>query len=264
MPFNHHSLRRYPEIILLFFFTVFSAGQAGAQQFISGTVYDSSRVNPVPDVRVESTGGKFTWTDSTGFYRIPVTEKDSLSFIYQNKPTQKFSVREISDPQAFNLSLRVRVKSKYSTLKEVVLIARSYREDSVENRQVYGDAFDYRKPGIRSSVSPDGAVGADINEIINLFRFRRNRQLRAFQARLEKQEKDKFVDYRFSKTFVRRVTRLQGAQLDTFMVRYRPPYEFASTADEVAFNRYILNASYLFRFEMLKPGQPKKAKLPEN
>lgn len=219
---------------------------------VSGTVYDSSKINPVENVRVESVGGKFTWTDSTGHYKIQVTEKDSLTFIYQNKPTLKFSVKDIADPSRFDISLRVKVKPKYRTLKEVVVFAKSYREDSIENRQIYGDIYDFRKPTIRTGVSPDGAVGADVNEIINIFRFRRNKRLKAFQARLEKQEQENFVKYRFNKNFVRRITQLQGAELDSFMVRYSPSYEFASTADEVTFHKYVLNASYRFKIEMLK------------
>lgn len=219
---------------------------------VSGTVYDSSKINPVENVRVESIGGKFTWTDSTGHYKIQVTEKDSLTFIYQNKPTLKFSVKDIADPSRFDISLRVKVKTKYSTLKEVVVFGKSYREDSIENRQTYGDVYNFRKPTIRTGVSPDGAVGADVNEIINIFRFRRNKRLRAFQARLEKQEQENFVKYRFNKNFVRRVTQLKGAELDSFMVRYPPSYEFASTADEVTFHKYVLNASYRFKIEMLK------------
>ena len=218
----------------------------------------------VEDVRVESTGGKYTTTDSMGRYKITVTEKDSLTFIYKNKPTQKFIIKDIADPGHFDISLFVNVKGKYSTLKEVVVFARSYREDSIENRQTYADIYNFRKPAIRSSISPDGAVGADVDEIINMFRFRRNKHLKAFQARLEQQEQDKFVSYRFNKNFVRRITQLKGAELDTFMIRYLPTYEFASTADEVTFNKYILNASYGFKIELLKqgvrimPGEPKK------
>lgn len=233
------------------------ADQLSAQLTVNGTVFDSSKRNYVENVKVESTGGKFTRTDSMGQYKIQVTEKDSLTFIYQNKPTQKFAVTDIADLTRFDISLAVHVKGGYSTLKEVIIFARSYQEDSMENRQVYGDIYNYRKPTIRTSVSPSGAVGADVNEIINMFRFRRNKQLKAFQARLEQQEQDKFVNYRFNKNFVRRITRLQGAELDSFMIRYLPTYEFASMADEVTFNKYILSASYAFKIELLKQDAKK-------
>jgi hypothetical protein len=136
-------------------------------------------------------------------------------------------------------------------MKEVVIYARSYRQDSIENRDIYGDVYSFRKPTIRTGISPGGAVGADVNEIINMFRFRRNKQLKAFQARIEQQEQDSYVNHRFNRNLVRRITQLKGAELDTFMVRYLPTYEFTSTADEVSFTRYILNSSYAFKIELL-------------
>lgn len=244
-----------PFLLLLFFTCV--ANHLFAQLTVAGTVFDSSKRNYVENVRVETVSGKYTHTDSMGRYKIIVTEKDSLTFIYQNKPTQKFAVKDVADLTQFDISLRVNVKGGYRTLKEVIIFARSYKQDSLENRQLYGDIYNYRKPTIRTSVSPDGMVGADVNEIINIFRFKRNKHLKAFQARLEQQEQDKFVSYRFNKNFVRRITQLQGAELDTFMIRYLPTYEFASTADDVTFNKYILNSSYAFKIDMLKREEPK-------
>lgn len=246
------------KIHLLLLFTCITAS-ARAQLTISGTVFDISKRNYVENVKVESNSGRSTVTDSMGRYTITVQEKDSLLFIYNDKPTMKFSVKDIPDINKFDISLQVAVKSKYSTLKEVVVIAKSYREDSLENRRLYAEYYDFRRPGIRSSISPSGVAGADLDEIINLFRFRRNRMMKAFQARLEQQEQDRYIDYRFNKTFVRRVTQLQGAELDTFMVRYRPTYLFASSADEVTFHKYVLNNSYRFKLEMLRRDQPKKA-----
>lgn len=239
---------------------IVAGNQLQAQLTVTGTVFDSSKRNYVENVQVESSGGKVTRTDSMGRYKITVSEKDSLTFIYKNKPTQKFAVKDIASITQFDISLGITVKGGYHTLKEVIVFARSYREDSIENRQTYADVYNYRKPTIRTSISPSGAVGADVNEIINMFRFRRNKHLKAFQARLEQQEQDHFVNYRFNKNFVKRITGLQGAQLDTFMVRYLPTYQFASTADDVTFNKYVLNCSYAFKAELLKH---EAIKLPE-
>jgi hypothetical protein len=228
-----------------------------AQFTVTGTVFDSSKRNYVENVQVESSGGKYTRTDSMGRYKITVTEKDSLTFVYKNKPTQKFVVKDIANPDQFDISLGVTVKGGYRTLKEVLVFARSYRQDSIENRENYAGVYNYRKPTIRTSISPGGAVGADVNEIINMFRFKRNKRLKFFQARLEKQEQENFISFRFNKNFVRRITQLQGPELDTFMVRYIPSYEFASTADEVTFNKYILNCSYAFKIELLQQDAKK-------
>jgi hypothetical protein len=116
-----------------------------AQLTVHGTVFDISKVNYVENVRVVSTGGMIAFSDSLGRYHIMVTEKDSISFIYLNKPTQQFAVADITDPGHFDISLRVPVKGKYSMLKEVTVYAKTYRADSLENRNAYADIYDYRK-----------------------------------------------------------------------------------------------------------------------
>jgi hypothetical protein len=234
-----------PFFFLLLFFT--TAQQLHAQVIVSGTVYDITKANLVENVRVVSSGGMFAITDSMGRYTITVNLEDSLSFVYNNKPTQKFSVATIAHKDQFDISLKVPVKSKYSVLSEVKVFSKSYKQDSIENRETYADIFEYRKPGVRSSIGPGGSAGADLNELINVFRFRRNRSMKAFQQRLEQQEQEKYVDHRFNKIFVRRVTQLEPPLLDTFIKWYRPSYEFTAGSDELTFNQYILNASYQFR-----------------
>ncbi|MCP9749596.1 hypothetical protein [Ferruginibacter sp. HRS2-29] len=226
--------------------TLFSAA-SHAQIVISGTVLDNSKKNYVESARVESTSGMFCMTDSLGHYSIIVHENDSLFFTYNNKPTQKFAVKNITNPNQFDISLRIPVQSRYNVLKEVIVYSKSFKQDSLENRQTYADVFDYKKPGLSTSVGPGGTVGADVNELINVFRFRRNKRLKAFQQRLEEQEKEKYISYRFNKITVKRVTGLSDAALDTFMIHFRPTYEFAALSDEVQFNQYLLNASSLFK-----------------
>ncbi|HMJ48463.1 MAG TPA: hypothetical protein VK498_14115 [Ferruginibacter sp.] len=218
-----------------------------AQITVSGTVLDSSKMNYVENVRVISTGGMFSVTDSLGRYSILVQERDSIYFYYNNKPTQKFPVVKIPNLRQFDISLRLTVKGKYSVLKEVMVFSKTHREDSLENRESYRDIFDYTKPGIQTSIVPGGGVGADVNELINIFRFKRNKRLRLFQERLEVQEQEKYVDYRFNKNFVKRLTGLAVPSLDTFMVWYRPSYIFTKTSDELTFNQYILTCYYEFQ-----------------
>ncbi len=230
---------------------------AQCQLRLTGTVFDKSRVNFVENVRVLSTGGMIAFTDSMGRYSIAVKNTDSVYFIYNNKPTQKFPVATVSDPRKFDVSLHVSVKSKYSLLKEVLVYAKSHKQDSIENRETYAQVFNYQKPGIVTGVGPGGTVGADANEIINIFRFKRNKRLKDFQQRLEKEEQEKYINYRFSKPFVGRVTGLSSPAIDSFLVWYRPSYEFAAYSSEIEFNQYILDASYQFK-RLLMPADAKK------
>src|SRR4030095_4600670 len=151
-----------------------------------------TRRYPVELVTVISTSGKGAITNAEGYYEIDVTEKDSIWFSYLNKPTVKFPVLKISNPFAFDISLQVSIP----VLQEVKVKPRNYNLDSIQNRQDYAKIFDYQKPGIKTTTPQYGAAeGFDLDEIINMFRFRRNRSMLSFQRRLVQQEKDKFVDH---------------------------------------------------------------------
>jgi len=220
---------------------------------ITGTVYDSTKTIPVKDVTIQSSNGTVAVTDSNGRYNIVAGEMDSLVFIYQNKPTLKFAVAQVPNSGIFDIALHIRVHEKYKRLKEVKVYTRSYRQDSAENRERYAKVFNYQKPGIKLNTnSYSGAAGVDLGELINIFRFKRNKQLRKMRQRLEEEEKEKFVDYRFNKAAVRRVTRLEGKELDAFMKQYRPGFEFTLNSEVVDFYQYILDASYEFRINREK------------
>ena len=244
--------------ISLLFVVFIATRPAAAQGYkIKGTVYDSTRRYPVELVTVLSTAGKGTITNADGYYEIQVTEKDSIWFSYLNKPTIKFPVLKIANPFAFDISLQVNIP----VLKEVKIKPRSYKLDSLQNRQDYAKVFDYQKPGLKTVTPQYGAAaGFDLDEIINMFRFKRNRSMLAFQRRLLTQEKEKFVDHRFNKALVRRLTSLTGNELDSFMLIFRPPYEFTLLTNDYEFQEYIKEAYRRFinglpPIPFLKPGE---------
>ncbi|MBM3415942.1 MAG: carboxypeptidase-like regulatory domain-containing protein [Bacteroidetes bacterium] len=211
---------------------------------IRGAVYDSSCNYPLEAVSVLSTSGKGTSTNAEGKYEIEVSEKDSIWFSYLGKPTIKFPVATIQNTQQFDISLHINIP----TLKEVKIRPRNYRQDSIQNREDYAKIFNYQKPKLKVAPAQYGAgVGFDLQEIINMFRFKRNRSMAGFQKRLLQQEEDKFIDYRFSKGLVRRLTLLTGNELDSFMRHYRPSYTFTKFASDYDFQLYIKKAFVRFQ-----------------
>jgi len=228
--------------------------EAEAQFKVRGTVYDSSRLYPVQSVTVVSTGGKGTFTDANGDYEIEVGEKDSVWFSYLGKPTVKFPVLKMTDPLHFDISIQVNIL----VLKGVTVAPRNYRLDSIQNRRDYAKIFDYEKPKLRATMSGPAnqvGVGFDLDEIIRMFQFRKNKNMLAFQQRLMQQEQDKFVDHRFNKQLVRRLTNLTGEPLDSFMVIYRPTYEFALLTSDYDFQSYIKKC-----YEQFNSPEAKKEK----
>ena len=230
-------LRISSYIVSFLIVTLLAAGSVTAQTYkIRGIIYDSTRNFPMEAVSVLTSSGKGTVTNADGYYEIEVIETDSIWFSYLNKPTMKFPVLKIVNPSDFDISLHVNVP----ILREVKIRQRNYKFDSIQNRLDYAKIFNYKKPGLKTQTPQYGAaMGFDLDEIINVFRFKRNRSLASFQRRLLAEEQDKFIDHRFNKALVRRLTQLDGNALDSFMRVFRPPYSFTLVSGDYEFLQYI-------------------------
>jgi hypothetical protein len=221
-----------------------------AQVRVSGRVYDISQYRPLEAVSVMSTSGYGTISDSLGRYTIVVNENDSIWFSYLNKPTPKYAVKAIMNVQNFEVSLHVNT----TELKEVRIMPRNYRMDSIQNRLDYAKAFNFRKPGVGSSLNtaPGGGVGLDLDEFINMFSFRRNKRMLAFQQQLLLDEELRFIDYRFNRALIIKLTGLHGKDLDTFIEHYRPDIEFVRMSTDYELQDYIKKSySHFARYRSL-------------
>jgi hypothetical protein len=207
---------------------------------VSGVVYDISGRRPIESVVVNSSYGK-TITDSIGRYTILAKPKDSLWFSLFGKNSQKFPMDTVTDPRNFNVMIHV---AGYD-LPEVKVRNSYYRLDSIQNRIDYAKYFNYQAPSLKLSnnqqlFGPAGlTVGLDLDEIINMFRLHRNRNLQYLQNRLVTQEHDKYIDYRFTKRFVQKLTHLEGDNLVKFMAFARPSYELLGVLNELELGLYI-------------------------
>jgi hypothetical protein len=242
--------KRLPVIITLLL--LFSGGllqKTNAQLVsVSGTVYDITARRPLEAVAVFSNSGRGAITDSLGHYLIVVQKKDSIWFSMIGKTTMKFPVDTISNLDNFNVMIHVRA----TELPEVKVRNNYYKLDSIQNRQDYAKIFNFQKPGLRltnsPSYNPGGlTVGFDLDEIINIFRFKRNRSILSLQKRLLDQEQEKYVNSRYTKQFVRKITKLQSPELDTFMVRYRPAYETVQLLNDLELGYYIEQSFELYK-----------------
>lgn len=223
-------------LLLLFSFTADIQAQYTT---VSGNVYDISARRPLEAVAVQSTSGRGTITDSTGYYNLTVLKTDSIWFSLIGKSTMKYPVDTISNLERFNVMIHVRAFD----LPEVKVRNNYYRYDSMMNRQDYAKVFNFKKPslGVVSSpnYNPGASVGFDLDGIINMFRVKRNRSILTLQRRLLEEEEEKYVNSRFSKIFVKKITGLQSPELDTFMRRYRPAYALVKLLNDLELGYYI-------------------------
>jgi hypothetical protein len=230
-------LRKFSAYIIIIT-CCFIASKTGAQSFkLRGTVYDSTKTYPVISVSVLTSSGKGTVTDLYGHYEIDVTETDSVWFSYLNKPTIKYPVGKINDASRFDIAIHVNIP----VLKEVIVKPRNYKMDSIQNRLDYAKAFDWQKPKLKgiSSGELGSAAGFDLDAIIHMFQFRKNKSNEAFRERLLAEEREKFIDHRFNKALVLRLTGLIGDARDSFMLQCRPTYEMCMYTGDYDFQFYI-------------------------
>lgn len=221
-----------------------------AQQKLHGTVYDHFSKRPLDAVTVQTTAGNYTITDSLGKFTISVSQKDSVWFSFLSKNTLKYPVDTIKNLSNFEIALYVDA----AWLPAVKVQTRNYKLDSIQNRQEYAKVFNFRKPTVQlnraspNNYSPgDVTVGMDLDAFINMFRFRRNRQLLTMQNRLLEQEQEKYVNHRYTKYFVSKITGLKGNELDSFIELSKPSYELLQVMNDLELGYYIEQIYKIYR-----------------
>jgi hypothetical protein len=119
----------------------------------------------------------------------------------------------------------------------------------MENRMEYSKIFNLQKPGLRSTYTPGETPGLDVDELIKMFQFRKNKQNLAFQKRMVEDEEDRYVDYRFNAKLIHRITGLAGDTLARYKKLYRPSYSFVVSSTLAQFYEYLLNTSFAVKKE---------------
>lgn len=230
-------LQKTALFIVFILFHLVTTGQVR----INGTVYDRSARFGMPGVSVMSTSGAGTVTDSSGHYSIRMSSTDSISFSYQGKATMKFPVKNIPPNRPFDMSLHVDIR----VLPTVVVSTRprNYQLDSLENRNEYRKVFGY-EPEYLAGGSGGAGVGVNLDM---LFSIRKIKRMEAFRQFMEREERDKYVNHRFNKDLVKRITGLETPALDTFMMQYKPSYEtLQGFENEYEYYEYIRDSGRYF------------------
>jgi hypothetical protein len=232
----------------LFVVLVLLTGISQAQiRTVYGTVYERTARFGLSGVSVMGTSGAGAVTDSLGRYSIRLPLTDSISCSYQGKATMKIPVREVPPNRPFDMSLHVNI-----TLPTVIVEERrkSYQLDSIANREEYRKVFDY-SPEYISSVG--GGVGVNLDA---LFSMRKIKRMEAFREKLVQQEHEKYVDYRFNKPLVQKLTGMPSPALDSFMIQYRPSYEMLQSFEtQYEYYKYIRDSGSFF-YDVWKQDHP--------
>ncbi|UYQ93160.1 carboxypeptidase-like regulatory domain-containing protein [Chitinophaga horti] len=247
-----HFLIRYTAA--LFLMLALGMQYASAQVRISGMIVDAESQAGLPSVSVWAVKGKYgAISNETGRFFIQAMPGDTLEFTMVSYIKHDFVVPGISG--TFNIPL----KRQIFNLGGVAVRGKNHRQDSLSMREEYGKYFDYRRPNAMDVLKtlPSNPITALSYMIPNKDRKRKE----AFGKQLQYWEKEKFVDYRYSPELVNRMTKLDGPELDTFMQRYRPSYQFLENGTEYDLLLFIKSSFAKYQQEK---GAVRKEELPDS
>jgi hypothetical protein len=208
---------------------------ADAQQFLTGKVYVKGSTDTLISVSIHNiTAQRYDLSDEDGSYRVQATPGDHITFSSVGHRTDTITVTA----SMLTASYLVYLEIKAQTLATVrVGEFSNYQLDSLDRRKDYAWVYDHgNTPRVVKERQGDG-VGVQLNVFRNASAAAKNRE--RLEKRLQKEEQDYYVDFRYNKDYVAKITHLQGDSLRSFMKKYRPSYDYCRKAAMVDILVYI-------------------------
>jgi len=221
-------------ICAISFLLLFSLS-GSSQQFLTGKVYKRESTEPLVSVSIYNLSRRIhDLSEESGSYRIQVAPGERVSFSSVGYRSDTLTVTADMLAGDYPEYLEPRVQ----TLQTVTVGSLSnYQLDSMARRNEYSWIYEHGNVN-RLEKDRKGADGVGVS--IDLFKNASSidKQRERLKKRLLKEEQDYYVDSRYSREYVSRLTHLRGDSLQKFVTTYRPTYDFcrkAATVDILVF-----------------------------
>ena len=211
-----------------------------AQRYLTGKVFKKNSAEVLQSVSIHNiTEQRYDLSEEDGSYRIQAVPGDHIAFSSVGYKADTITVTASLLTADCPISLDVRAQ----TLQAVrVGEFSNYQLDSMDRRKEYEWVYDHdNSPKVARDRQGSDGVGVTFNVFRNSSSAAKQRI--SLKKRLEKEEEDYYVDSRYNKDYVTKITHLKGDSLKEFMQRYRPSYEYCRKAANVDILIYI-NDSY--------------------
>jgi len=221
---------------IFYFFVLLLGGRltADAQQFLTGKVYVKGSSDTLISVSIHNiTQQRYDLSDEDGSYRIQAAPGDHIAFSSVGHKADTVTVTASILTADYPVFLEI----KPQTLQAVRVEYNNYQLDSMDRRKEYAWVYDRgNEPRFEKQRQGDG-VGIEMN----IFRHtsKADKERERLEKRLQKEEQDYYIDFRYNKDYVAKITHLQGDSLKTFMKKYRPSYDYCRKAAMVDILVYI-------------------------
>ena len=225
---------RYITCLFLLFFL--SCLRGSAQQFLTGKVYKANSTETLLSVSIHNiTQQRYDLSDEDGSYRIQAAPGDHIAFSSVGYKADTITVTASLLTAAYAVYLDVRPQ-----LLQAIRVGElsNYQLDSIDRRKEYAWVYDH---GNTPRMAKDRQGGDGVGVTLNIFRNTSSaaKQRIRLEKRLEKEEQDYYVDFRYNKDYVAKITKLKGDSLTEFMRRYRPSFDYCRRAANVDILVYI-------------------------
>lgn len=231
---------RYTYTVILLLLISFSGL---AQTFLTGKVRKKESAEIVVSVSIQNhTQRKYDLSDEGGNYRIPAREGDLLTFSSVGYMTDTLIVTPVMLAGDCPVFLETRIVALPSF--QVGSLS-NYQLDSMARREEY--KWIYERGNVQRVEKERKGDGVGLS--LDLFRnaSKADRDLEKLRKRLIKEEEQHYVDYRYSREYISRLTHLKRDSLQKFMEQYRPSYDFARKAATVDILIFINDSYKKFR-----------------
>jgi hypothetical protein len=146
---------------------------------------------------------------------------------------------------AGNTSQHIEMTKKVNELKPVNIIGtKSFTQDSLNNRLDYAKSFNYQHPKLSDAITlnpgtrPGELLTIDLLAIVRALTYKTTDEYK-FNKLLKRDEHEQYVDEKFNRGIVERVTGLKGDTLSAFLAEYRPTYAFVLKSTPYDMQTYI-------------------------
>ncbi|WP_119079001.1 carboxypeptidase-like regulatory domain-containing protein [Chitinophaga alhagiae] len=190
---------------------------------VRGQITDTSKklVLYPATIRNKTTGAR-VFSDVGGYYRINANRGDEILISFVGYEPDSFKVRSETGTEVHD----IRLKLRENFLQEVEISGKwnPYQLDSLARYEEFKPWLEtHNRSLVDTSKRSTGGFGLVFSPFTR--GSRKEKDLRKFKKLFAEHEKQAYVDYRYSKTFVSRVTGLSGDSLLRFTQKYTPTYE---------------------------------------
>jgi hypothetical protein len=179
---------------------------------------------------------KYNQSDMGGNFRIPATKGDTILFTSAGYLPDTTIVNDWMFAEADGYSV-------YLTPNMVELPSvrvgdqTNYQLDSIKRKEDYAWLDKVHRVKLAGGKRWSDGVGVSFSPLS--YFYSGEVQRRKLRRRLKQEEIDYYIDSKFPRAYVARITGLQGDSLQTFMIRYRPSYKFCRKASNEDMLFYI-------------------------